>query len=690
MTTNLNVKTWSEFDISPGCEKEKEKEKELKKANLLLLILSADFLDSDEYIDVKSKLNGTTRIIPVLWRACNWKMDPFLQKFKPLPIDEKFINSVENKDEYFADICEKIKALKSQTTSLNEGAKQFTTTSKMVSKETCQIQVIINGDLENFTPENKLKFKNILAAALDIDSELVSILEVKEGSIKITIELPLESAEKLISLFHKKNVALDQLQSEFEIKKINRIVENEKLSSDTKDALNNDQSSIKGTRIVKLINILSKAEKKLLRRHIKQSNEDGLFKDLANYLLDYSNNLERLKNKAIIKTLNIEVAPKKFGQLRFQIFQFAENFILNNWLSDLPKNDMGLAVQKDMLLLDMRRINDYSLHINRIGDKSREYIETMNHLDLFYSLAKLKFTSEIKVWNMLTIEKTESFAFDEMEPLINALDSSNKGVDVQQPIIKLYQLSNLLANDTNQKNQNALKNEILKNENSLDKNKLSQLLIFGMNYNAYLSRQNNIDLSENSYELFKLGLKREIFIVNGLIKPDILIHFAYLCTHFSDDEEIDSVMKQYELRLSPDLKKITLKLCKIFILWYRKEYKKIIASTITISNKNIPFFLHYKLMRIKSFYELSQTNELNIEINYVNDMLAERKELYKYLRLKKGMLSSDSFKSLLNFSHVLLKLVDPNSSKKHLLKLMNFEYAQNFERRWLMKKIQTK
>lgn len=114
--------------------------------------------------------------------------------------------------------------------SLNDNILNYDTLKKEETKRKCQIQVIINGKLENFTPEDKLKFKNILAATLDIDPDLVSILEVKEGSIKLTIELPSESAEKLVKLFRKKDIALDQFQINFEIKDVKRVVTIEKSS----------------------------------------------------------------------------------------------------------------------------------------------------------------------------------------------------------------------------------------------------------------------------------------------------------------------------------------------------------------------------------------------------------------------------------------------------------------------------
>lgn len=445
-----------------------------------------------------------------------------------------------------------------------------------------------------------------------------------------------------------------------------------------------------------------------------------------------------LKEDKILKAVKKKMSPEKLGQLRFQFFQLVENFVLNNWLNGLSKKNVGHQVQKDFLLLDYYKTKElpgnhphlvnlsklidfkqkqiqklldrspktnielyYYLHRvnchqyyglnNKILAKGKKYIEeTMNHLDLFYGLSKLKFASEIKYRNVLTTEQTEIFALDKMSQFCYDLYIENGEANIKQPIIKLYQLSNRLANSINHENLNKLKNEIIIKESYLSNNELSQLVTLVINYNTYVSRHNNLDLSENSYELLKLGLKREIFNVNGLIRPDFLINFAYLCTEFSDDKEIESIIQKYESRLMYDLKATTLNLCEAFILWYKEDYKEAIALAKIKPRRTFVFFISQKLMQIKCFYELNQMDEFDAESDYINNLHTERNGLLKYLRAKKDFLNYYNFQSLLNFTSMILKLIDPNKTKKQLLDLMNFEYSLIFERRWLLRKISEK
>lgn len=308
---------------------------------------------------------------------------------------------------------------------------------------------------------------------------------------------------------------------------------------------------------------------------------------------------------------------------------------------------------------------------------------TMHHLDLFYGLTKLKYAGEIMFRNRFTTEQTTIIGLDYVS---NYWKTQNQ-VDAEQPMLKIYQLSNQLATNSCEENLKLLKNEIIKNENSIDNKELSQLLTFVINFNTYISRHDNIDLSRNSYELFRLGLQREIFNVNGLIRPNFLINFAYLCTEFSNEKEILAMMKQYEDRLSLDVKTTTLHLCQAFVWWFQQEYKKAILVTINKPKRTFFFFLSQKLMQIKCFYELSFTNELD---DYINKMLKERSSLLKYINSKREVINPYNLQSAINFSKIMLKLIDPNCTKTDLLALMEFKYKMIFERRWLLRKIEDK
>lgn len=89
------LERWVDSDLLPGEEWEKRIEKELDAAHLVIMLVSADALNSDfiEKNELKKALDkkqaGAARVVPILVRDCFWEMHPDLSALQLLPKDEK-------------------------------------------------------------------------------------------------------------------------------------------------------------------------------------------------------------------------------------------------------------------------------------------------------------------------------------------------------------------------------------------------------------------------------------------------------------------------------------------------------------------------------------------------------------------------------------------------------------------------
>jgi TIR domain len=94
------IEMWYDREIRAGSEWEKEIDKHLTEAQIVLLLVSPDFLDSDYcYQNEMTKAierheQGEARVIPVILRSSNWKLAP-IGKLQTLPKDGKPIVSSE-------------------------------------------------------------------------------------------------------------------------------------------------------------------------------------------------------------------------------------------------------------------------------------------------------------------------------------------------------------------------------------------------------------------------------------------------------------------------------------------------------------------------------------------------------------------------------------------------------------------
>jgi WD40 repeat protein len=106
------ITDWNYSDILAGTEREQEIYTHLKLAEIILLLVSPDFLASDSCNNqVKLAMDryeaGKAIVIPIILRACDWKGELF-GKLQALPKDNKPIIPRENKDKVFFEIAKEI------------------------------------------------------------------------------------------------------------------------------------------------------------------------------------------------------------------------------------------------------------------------------------------------------------------------------------------------------------------------------------------------------------------------------------------------------------------------------------------------------------------------------------------------------------------------------------------------------
>ncbi len=104
-----HLRTWFDSQILPGEDRKKILEYKLQTADLFLLLISPDFMTSDDYdlyvsLPLTRYHKGEARVIPVYLRPTHWKDAPF-SAIQALPKDGRPVMSWENRDEAFYNIA---------------------------------------------------------------------------------------------------------------------------------------------------------------------------------------------------------------------------------------------------------------------------------------------------------------------------------------------------------------------------------------------------------------------------------------------------------------------------------------------------------------------------------------------------------------------------------------------------------
>lgn len=112
---NNKIETWNDHKIIAGQEWDNIIKIELAEADVILLLVSADFIASNYIWEVEIKKaidrhnQGKAKVIPVYCRICDFGGMPF-EMLKGLPENRKPINTFEDKDQAYFEIVEGVKA----------------------------------------------------------------------------------------------------------------------------------------------------------------------------------------------------------------------------------------------------------------------------------------------------------------------------------------------------------------------------------------------------------------------------------------------------------------------------------------------------------------------------------------------------------------------------------------------------
>lgn len=234
-----NVIAWHDNKISPGTEWAKEINKHLNEAQIILLLVSPDFMDSDYCYTIEMKRalerheKNEARVIPIILRYVYWADAPF-SKLQALPKNGKPVKSFSDQDEAYFEIATGIQKVVKEFEIfhlLNDAENQFKK-GKYETALNIYNLAIENNEIINDNHFNLLRAylgKGNILQAINKQEEALKIydeaLELDPKSLDANMALgltllKLERYEEAINLFEKiisvypKNEELYQLKGD--------------------------------------------------------------------------------------------------------------------------------------------------------------------------------------------------------------------------------------------------------------------------------------------------------------------------------------------------------------------------------------------------------------------------------------------------------------------------------------------
>ena len=110
------ISSWHDRKILPGDEWDHHIHEHLETADIILLLISADFIASDYCLDTEVKIalgrykSGEARVVPILLRPVDWTGTLFA-KLQVLPTHGKPVTVWADRDEAFLDVAQGIRKI---------------------------------------------------------------------------------------------------------------------------------------------------------------------------------------------------------------------------------------------------------------------------------------------------------------------------------------------------------------------------------------------------------------------------------------------------------------------------------------------------------------------------------------------------------------------------------------------------
>ena len=211
------INTWYDGKIDAGKEWEKEIDSNLSKADILLLLISADFIASDYCYEVEMTKaisrheKGDAVIIPIILNPCDWSDLPF-SKIQGLPQNGKPITSTywENSEIALNEVAKSIKDIVENL--LTTKNKRLKAISEILNEKDNELKITLQ-QLEEYNFEQEIvreTIHNLKIEKKNLDGE---ILALKESTIELDKSLK-QNQIKIEKVISKEQVEVNKLRVE--------------------------------------------------------------------------------------------------------------------------------------------------------------------------------------------------------------------------------------------------------------------------------------------------------------------------------------------------------------------------------------------------------------------------------------------------------------------------------------------
>lgn len=441
----------------------------------------------------------------------------------------------------------------------------------------------------------------------------------------------------------------------------------------------NSKKTIEKTKLIKLLSSFSTLEWKRFGRFVQSPffNTNQPIIQLYQVLKKAApfDNLKELEEGRVYKKVYGKGSFNiiKFRNLTSDLYLLAEEFIIHTHLGKEKR-------KKEKLLIDALAERNYELFKGKSQQLIKE-IETQDYfLDetdflllhqlndgLWHHLEKDKFANQKpeleKSWKNLNAfqENSQLQIIAENSSAQNFLNQINESADLNTPhLSELFQLAIQLHQSKQTPLYFKMKEKVLGCWNKLKIKHKTNLLVHLLNFSVTNGLiQQEFGYTE-SFALYKLGLKENLFIIDGKMRDVEFFNISSIALKLKEYEWTNSFIEKYQKYLSSEIRSFLVPLVYAYHANFQKNHNLVIKLLATLNPINqLQYLPKIKSLLIRAYFEgvvkgqEQYRSPLDYEIDSFKKMMTRNNKL--------SQLKTESYINYLSLTKKLLKLFTKKS-----------------------------
>lgn len=267
-----------------------------------------------------------------------------------------------------------------------------------------------------------------------------------------------------------------------------------------------------------------------------------------------------------------------------------------------------------------------------------------------------------------------SYRMQILDEVLAYLEGNNDMLDIPAVAIYYHQFR-AMKNAGAEEHYRLLKKEIFENGQLFPLEEMRVIYLLTINYCIGRINTGQIVFVRESFDLYKEGLEKGIFMENGVLSRFTFNNAVTSGLNLKEFEWVEKFIQDYSQYLDEKHQESFIHFNQARLLFERKDYDKAMKLFAQSDYDDILMTLNARTMLLKMYYELDEFSALDSLIGSMKTFL-QRKKVMGYHK--------DNYKNIIQYTHKMLKLV--HYDKEQIQKLKQEIEATNplTERKWLL------